>query len=214
MTAFFQSFFAVFLTWWGAFVMAALDTSMLFFLPFGVDALVIYLAARNSEFFWIYPLLATAGSITGATVTFWIGKKVGEAGLERLVPKKRLERMRCKVRDSGAIAMAVPALLPPPFPLTPFILTCGALSMDLGRFLITFGAVRLVRFGGEAVLARIYGRGVLRFLQSDTFQTIITVFVVVAVVGTIASGVMLWRSTRDKRSSSPAGKATPKPAAP
>jgi hypothetical protein len=49
------------------------------------------------------------------------------------------------------------------------------------------------------VLARIYGRGVLRFLQSDTFQTIITVFVVVAVVGTIASGVMLWRSTRDKR---------------
>jgi membrane protein YqaA with SNARE-associated domain len=198
-TSFFQSFFAVFLTWWGAFVMAALDTSMLFFLPFGVDALVIYLAARNSDLFWMYPLLATAGSITGAAVTFWIGKKVGEAGLERLVPPKRLDRMRCKVRDSGAIAMAVPALLPPPFPLTPFILTCGALSMDLGRFLMTFGAVRLLRFGTEAVLARVYGRGVLRFLQSDTFQTIVMAFVVVAVVGTVASGIMLWRSTRDKR---------------
>src|SRR4051812_14943206 len=191
--------FGFFLTWWGAFLMAGLDTSMLFFLPFGIDALVIYLAARNSDLFWVYPLMATAGSITGAAATFWIGKKVGEAGLERLVPKKRLDRMRGKVRDNGAVAMAVPALLPPPFPLTPFILTCGALSMDLGRFLITFGAVRLVRFGGEALLARIYGRGVLRVLQSDTFQTVILAFVVVAVLGTIASGVMLWRSTRDKR---------------
>jgi membrane protein YqaA with SNARE-associated domain len=198
-TAFFQSIFAFFLTWWGAYLMAALDTSMLFFLPFGVDALVIYLAARDNELFWIYPLLATAGSISGAAVTFWIGKKVGEVGLERLVPKKRLQRMQCKVRDNGAVAMAVPALLPPPFPLTPFILTCGALSMDLGRFLITFGIVRLVRFGGEAVLARIYGRGVLRFLKSDMFQSIVTGFVVVAVIGTIISAVMLWRSTRDKR---------------
>jgi membrane protein YqaA with SNARE-associated domain len=209
----FQSLFAVFLTWWGAFVMAALDTSMLFFLPFGVDALVIYLAARDSDLFWIYPLLATAGSITGAAGTFWIGKKAGEAGLERWVPEKRLERMRCKVRDRGAVAMAVPALLPPPFPLTPFILTCGALSMDFPRFLITFGAVRLVRFGGEAVLARIYGRGVLRFLKSDMFQAVIIGFVIVAVAGTIISGIMLWRSTRDKRRT--AAKApSPKPAAP
>ena len=199
MTGFFQSIFAFFVTWWGAFLLAALDTSMLFFLPFGIDAVVIYLAARDEQWWWTYPILATAGSLTGAAVTFWIGKKVGEAGLERLVPERRLERMRCSVKDAGAIAMAVPALMPPPFPLTPFILTCGALNVDRSRFFITFGAIRLLRFGAEAALARVYGRGVLRVLQSDAFQTVVIAFVIVAVVGTLVSAVLLWRNTHDRK---------------
>jgi len=262
----FGSSLSFFLTWWGAFLMGALDSSMLVFLPFGIDTLVIYLAARNEGLFWLYPVLATAGSLAGATLTFWIGRKVGAAGLERLVPKRRLERirnrvkgggavalavpallpppfpltpfilacgaldvdrrrffvtfgtvriarfglervvsgrrlerLRCRVKDSGAVAMAVPALLPPPFPLTPFILTCGALNVDRRRFFVTFGTVRMVRFGLEGLLARLYGRGILRVLQSDAFQTVIIVFVVVAVTGTVVSAVLLWRSTRDSR---------------
>jgi len=199
MSGFFASYFAFFVSWWGAFLLGALDSSMLFFLPFGIDAVVIYLSARNHDLFWLYALLAAAGSLTGAAVTFWIGEKAGEHGLERLVSAKRLERMRCKVRDSGAIAMAVPALLPPPFPLTPFILTCGALAMNRWRFFMTFGAMRLLRFGAEATLARVYGRGILRVLQSDGFQLVITGFVVLAVIGTAASAVLLWRSTRRGR---------------
>jgi membrane protein YqaA with SNARE-associated domain len=198
-TGFFGSIFGFFLTWWGAFLMAALDTSMLFFLPFGVDALVIFLAARNENLFWLYPLLATAGSLFGAAVTFWIGRKAGAAGLERLVPGKRLERLKCKVNEKGAVAMAVPALLPPPFPLTPFILTCGALDVNRWRFFVTFGVVRFVRFGAEGVLARVYGRRVLAVLQSEPFQMVILGFVVIAILGTIASAVLLWRSTHQKR---------------
>jgi membrane protein YqaA with SNARE-associated domain len=194
-TGFFQSIFGFFLSWWGAFLMAALDTSMLFFLPFGIDALVIFLAARSPELFWIYPLLATAGSLAGAAVTFWIGRKVGEVGIERLVPARRLERLKCRVNDSGAIALAIPGMLPPPFPLTPFILTCGALDVNRLRFFTTFGTVRLLRFGIEAVLARFYGRGVLAVLTSDAFQTIVTGFVIVAIIGTIVSAILLWRST-------------------
>ena len=198
MTAFFNSFFTFFLTWWGAFVLAALDSSMLFFLPFGVDAIVIYLSARNHELFWLYPLLASAGSVTGAAVTFWIGVVGGEHGLERFIPEKRLERLRRKVKDSGAIALAIPAVLPPPFPLTPFILTCGALAVDRWRFFLTFGSMRLLRFGAEALLARRYGQGILRILQSDTFQMVIVAFIAVAGIGTIASGVLLWRSTHKR----------------
>jgi membrane protein YqaA with SNARE-associated domain len=199
MTTFFYSIFGFFLTWWGAFLMAALDTSMLFFLPFGIDALVIFLAARNPELFWIYPILATAGSIAGAAVTFWIGRKAGEHGLERFVSTRRLDRVKCKVNESGAIALAIPALLPPPFPLTPFILTCGALDVNRWRFFITLGVVRLLRFGAEAVLARVYGRGVLRVLQSDVFQIVVIGFVVIALAGTIVSAIVLWRSTHHKR---------------
>jgi membrane protein YqaA with SNARE-associated domain len=198
MTAFFRSIFWFFLTWWGTALMAALDSSMLFFMPFGVDALVIYLAARNKDLFWLYPLLACAGSVTGGAVTYWIGKKVGEVGLERFVDEKRLERIREKLQNGGAIALAIPALLPPPFPLTPVVLACGALKADWRRFFITFALARLLRFAVEAVLARQYGRRILQVLESDTFQTVISAFVVVAVVGPIVSGVALWKKTRPR----------------
>ena len=194
-----QHVFHFFLTWWGAYVLGALDASMVFFLPFGIDAVVIYLSARNGMFFWIFPLLATAGSVTGAAVTYWIGYKGGELGLERLIPSGRLARFRKRVQKGGAFALAIPALLPPPFPLTPFVLTCGALKTNRWIFFPTFAAMRLIRFGSEAVLARIYGRGVLRLLESDAFQRVIIGFVIVAVLGTILSAVMLWRSTRQPR---------------
>ena len=195
----FRHVFHFFLTWWGAYVLGALDASMVFFLPFGIDAVVIYLSARDSMLFWIYPLLATAGSVTGAAVTYWIGHKGGELGLERLIPGHRLARFRKRVEKGGAIAMAVPALLPPPFPLTPFVLTCGALKANRWIFFPTFAAMRLIRFGSEAVLARIYGRDVLRLLESDGFQRVIVGFIIIAVLGTILSAVMLWRSTRQPR---------------
>jgi membrane protein YqaA with SNARE-associated domain len=198
-TSFFYSIFGFFLTWWGAVLIAALDTSIVFFLPFGVDAVVIFLAARDEELFWLYPLLATAGSLAGAAGTFWVGRKVGAAGLERLVPAKRLDRLKSKVKEKGAVAMAVPALLPPPFPLTPFILTCGALDVNKWRFFTTLGTVRLLRFGAEAALARMYGRRVLAVLQSEPFQIVILGFIVIAVIGTVMSAVLLWRSTHQKK---------------
>src|SRR4026209_1083197 len=135
----------------------------------------------------MYPLLATAGSVAGAAVTYWVGHKGGELGLKRLIGGGRLERFRQRVQKGGAIAMAIPALLPPPFPLTPFVLTCGALMANRWIFFPTFAAMRLIRFGSEAALARIYGRGVLRLLESDTFQRVIVGFIVVAVVGTLLS---------------------------
>src|SRR5215208_7706520 len=106
----FRTAFRFFLTWWGAYLLGALDASMVFFLPFGIDAVVIYLAARSEMFFWIYPLLATAGSLTGTAVTYWIGCKGGELGLERLIPGGRFERFRDRVQKGGAAAMALPAL--------------------------------------------------------------------------------------------------------
>lgn len=189
--------FGFFLTWWGAFLVAALDASLVFFMPFGIDALVIYLAARDEGLFWIYPLIATAGSLTGAAVTYWIGRRAGDAGLERLVPAKRLERLRTRVRNRGAVAMALFALLPPPFPLTVFVLTCGALAVNRWLFFTTFAAMRLLRFGAEATLARIYGRNVLTVLESDAFRLVVAGFIVVALIGTTVSAIVLWRKTHE-----------------
>jgi len=173
----------LFLTPWGAFLLAALDSTLLFFAPFGTDVLLVYLVAREPKRFWLFPLLTAAGSVVGAAVTYWIGKKIGEKGLPRFVPERRLKRLKARVNDAGAVAMALTGVLPPPFPLTPFVLTCGALDVNRNRFFVAFAAARLVRFGVEALLARHYGAGILRVLRSDAFQIVIDRLAVASAAG-------------------------------
>jgi membrane protein YqaA with SNARE-associated domain len=192
----FFSTFGFLLTWWGALIVSALDASLLVVLPFGVDAMIIYLAARHRDTFWVYPLVMSAGSVAGAALTFWIGVKVGDKGLPRLVSETHLDRLRKKVKNAGAGTLAVSALLPPPFPLTPFVLACGALEVDRTLFFTMFAAMRLVRFFVEALLARWQGLRVLRILQTDTFKTVVVALAALAVVATAASAVVLWRRTR------------------
>jgi membrane protein YqaA with SNARE-associated domain len=191
-----RALFGYFLSPLGLFALAALDLSMLFFLPFAVDAAVVILTARRPEMAILYVGLATAGSLVGAAVTFWIGRRAGEQGLERLVSHRQLDHLKDRVRESGAIALAVPAIMPPPFPLTPFVLTCGALAVSRTRFFTTLGLARALRFGLEAVLATMYGRRILHWMQSDFFQTIVIGFAVIAVVVTVVAGWKLVRQSR------------------
>jgi membrane protein YqaA with SNARE-associated domain len=196
MRAFFASIFAYFLSPFGLLALAALDMSMLFFLPFAVDAGVIILTARRPDAAVLYVGMATAGSLIGGAITFWIGRRAGEHGLERFVSARRLDQIKGRVRRSGAIAFALPAMMPPPFPLTPFVLTCGALAVSKTRFFLTLGIVRLVRFAVEATLAVIYGQRILSWMKSDLFQAIVIGFTIVAVVATVAG---IWTLIRQSR---------------
>jgi membrane protein YqaA with SNARE-associated domain len=173
-------------------ILAACDSTIFFSLPFGIDGAVIILAARMHELWWVVPLLATAGSIAGAALTYWMGQKIGEHGLERYIPAKRLDRVRKKIRDSGAIALAVLDLIPPPFPFTPFLLAAGALEVKSSLFFGVLVACRLLRFGLEAALARTYGRHILTILDSDLFHDVVSVFIVAAIALTIVTLARLF----------------------
>ncbi len=164
--------------------------------PFGVDALVIYLASRYGEIFWIFPLIVTMGSLASNALTYWIGRCAGDAGLPRLLAPQRLDRMKATVQKAGAGRLAAAAVLPPPFPLTPFVLTCGALDLDRRRFFLVFGVMRLIRFAVIALLARHYGDRVQQILESHELQTGVTVVAVVALAVTVATAVVMFRRTR------------------
>ena len=207
MTELFAWIFRLFLSPLGLVGLAALDSSMLFFLPAAVDTAVVILSARYHELFWLFPILAAAGSVIGASGTFWIGCKIGENSLEYWVSKKRLERVRCKIKSKGAIALALPAIMPPPFPLTPFILACGALSVSTKKFFITLALMRLLRFGAVSVLGLVFGRKILAILESDIFKGVIAFFFLVALAGTAYTAyrvIVTTRTYRSKRSSAPA----------
>jgi len=188
---------AVFANPIGIVVLAALDSTLFFSLPFGIDAVVIIVAARLRDTWWIVPLLASFGSVVGAAVTFWMGRKIGEKGLDRWVTdQRRLDRIRRQVRDKGAIALAVLDLIPPPFPFTPFVLAAGALEVAPRVFFGTLVVCRIFRFGLEALLAIRYGRRILSWLDSDIFHDVVTFFIIMAVVLTTLSLVKIIRSAR------------------
>jgi membrane protein YqaA with SNARE-associated domain len=191
-----RSLLALFLTPWGLIILAALDSSLIFFLPLGIDVAVVILSARQPELFWLYALLAAAGSLIGAGLTFWIGRKVGEHGLSRLISPSRLKRVEARVGERAAISTGILALIPPPFPFTAFVLTSGALRANPWSFLLTLTSARLVRFGIEAALAARYGASILRWMESSVFEVIIGALTVLAIVGTIVSAIAVIRSTR------------------
>src|SRR5205085_9651792 len=137
-------------------LLAGLDSTMIFFLPAALDTAVIVMSARDKDMFWIYPLMAVIGSVIGSATTFIFGQKLGEPGLKRFIPERKLEKVRRKIDDKGVVAMGATAVLPPPFPLTPFVLTSGALGLDRRKFFLTLGAMRFLRFFAESMLAVIY----------------------------------------------------------
>jgi membrane protein YqaA with SNARE-associated domain len=183
----------------GVVVLAALDSTLFFSLPFGIDASVMILSARLRGGWWIVPLLATAGSVAGAALTFWMGGKIGDHGLEHWVPRKRLDQVRTRARTKGAVALAVLDLIPPPFPFTPFVLAAGALDVKPRMFFGTLIACRILRFGLEGALAVTYGRGVLSWLNSDLFYDIVLFFIAIAIVLTVLSLIQVVRATRAPR---------------
>jgi len=196
MRSLFGPFLGYFLTPAGLVALAALDSSVIFFLPFGIDFVLIILAARHPELFWFYALLATAGSVAGAAATFWMGRTLGEHGLSKFVKPSRLEQVQQRVKKGAAFSVAMLGAIPPPFPFTAFVLTSGALRASALSFLSALAVVRLARFGIESALAARYGRGILAWMESPVFTTVVAALIAVAVVGTVVSLVAVIRSSR------------------
>jgi membrane protein YqaA with SNARE-associated domain len=180
----------------GVIVLAALDSTLFVSLPFGIDAAVVLLAARLKGTWWIVPPIATAGSVAGAALTFWMGMKIGDQGLERWVSPKRLTRIRAQVRERGAVALAVLDLIPPPFPFTPFVLAAGALDVSARMFFVTLTVCRMLRFGLEAALALAYGPRIMSWLDSNLFHGIVMACIAIAAALTALSLTQVIRATR------------------
>jgi membrane protein YqaA with SNARE-associated domain len=180
----------------GVFVLAALDSTVFFSVPFGIDAAVIILAARSQAAAWFVPVLATVGSMAGAAATFWMGVKIGDKGLERFVSERRLQPIRSRIEQRGAIALAVADLIPPPFPFTAVVLAAGALEVSPTLFFVTLFVTRLVRFGLEALLAFKFGKQILSWIDSDLVQNVIFALIVIAAGLTVFGLVRLVRSSR------------------
>lgn len=193
-----STLFSVLFSIWGVCFLGIIDSTPLFFFPLTVDAGVVVLTSLHRDLFWLYPIVVSATSLLGAAASYYVGERIGEAGIPKLVSKRRLDRVMKRARDKGAVAIAVLDLIPPPFPFTAFILTAGALKVSMVRFLAALLGVRVMRFGAEALLAHWYGERILAWMESDLFREIGYFLVVLFLVVSAITAVQLFRKIRSR----------------
>lgn len=176
----------------GLFLMSALDSSFLV-LPFGNDLLLIALVSRNHDsLIWIaYIIVSAIGSVAGVFFVDLIMRKAGEAGLERFVSRKQIDKLKAKLENKTGVTVFIATLIPPPFPFTPVVMTASALQSPRGELLIAVFLGRLVRFGIEAVLALYFGRQLIAFMNSDVVTYIVYALIGIAIILSTLS-LMRW----------------------
>jgi membrane protein YqaA with SNARE-associated domain len=161
-------------------------------LPGSMDVLTIYLAARHRQLWWYYAFMATVGAVIGGYITYGLARKGGKEAFERKLSSKRAARVFERFERWGFGAVAVPALLPPPFPIVPFLLAAGALQYSRKKFIAALALGRAVRFTIVAGLGAIYGRHIVRFF-SQYYKPALFLLIGLAVVGGILALVQYYR---------------------
>jgi len=147
-----------------------------------VDVLTIWLAARHREPWPYYAAMATLGAVIGGYITYSLARKGGKETMERKLSKKRTAQVCNAFERWGFGAIAIPAIMPPPFPFVPFLLAAGALQYSRKKFLIALTLGRAIRYFIAAALGFVYGRHVLRFFARYDEEAI-AILVGLAVVG-------------------------------
>jgi membrane protein YqaA with SNARE-associated domain len=128
-----------------------------------MDVLTIWLAARHREPWPYYALMATLGAVIGGYITYSLARKGGQQAMERKLSKKRTKQVCNAFARWGFAAVAIPALMPPPFPFVPFLLAAGAMQYPRKKFLAALTLGRGVRYIIVAGIGFVYGRHILRF---------------------------------------------------
>jgi membrane protein YqaA with SNARE-associated domain len=147
-------------------LIGALDSSLLS-LPEVNDYLVVARCYTHPRAVYFFPMFAAIGSVLGCLLLYTILSRGGRAVLHRRFRVEHVERVERAYARFGILALAVPALLPPPMPFKIFVATAGALQFPRRRFLLTILLARSVRYYSEGTLAVFYGERVLRFSQDN-----------------------------------------------
>jgi membrane protein YqaA with SNARE-associated domain len=177
----------------GLILLALADNSVVP-LPGSMDVLTIILAAGHRQWWFYYAIMATVGSVIGGYITYRLGRKGGKEALEKKLPAKEADKVYKKFENAGFWAVAVPAMLPPPVPIVPFLLAAGAMQYSRKKFIASLAAGRGIRFGLIAFIAAHFGTQIFGFF-SRYYKPAMYTLIALGIVGGIG-GVWWFRRYR------------------
>jgi membrane protein YqaA with SNARE-associated domain len=174
-------------------VISAVDSS---FVPLPVPGitdimLIVYAASKSNPFLLV--ALATLGSAAGGLFSHAIGRAGGMAFLSKHVPPLILKRATSWVENHAILAVALPALLPPPMPLSPFVLVAGAVRMSRKKFMTAFTISRFLRHSIAVWIGLRYGRHVIRFWNQFSARWGTPVLSVLWAVIVLFTAIAIWK---------------------
>ncbi|HEU4635046.1 MAG TPA: VTT domain-containing protein [Edaphobacter sp.] len=189
----------------GLFLVSIVDSS---FVPLPIpgvtDIMLVLMAARHQNWIMLV-LIASAGSAIGGYFSYRVGQSGGMAFLEKRVPPRIFKLVREWMERHAILAVALPAILPPPMPLAPFVLAAGALKMSQRKFLWAFTISRTARHIIAAGLGLYYGRSIVRMwnhLSAEYATTLLVVTWSIILVGCAIAAWQLYRATKSLKTSS------------
>ena len=157
-----------------------------------MDVLTIWLAARHQEPWPYYAVMATLGAVLGGYITYSLARKGGQETMERKLSKRKAAKFSKAFARWGFAAVAIPAIMPPPFPFVPFLLAAGAMQYSRKKFLAALTLGRGIRYSIAASLGFHYGNHILRFF-SKYHKLALAILIGLAVIGAALSLVQYLR---------------------
>lgn len=165
------------------------------------DILLILYAAQHANPAALLAI-ATLGSALGGYFSYQIGQSGGMDFIEKRTPPAVFKRVTAWMESHAILAVALPAILPPPMPLSPFVLAAGALKMSRNKFMVTFTLSRLVRHAIAIALGLYYGHHVLdlwaRFTNKWGTPILIVLWVGISISLAYAF-YQLWKTSHQVR---------------
>jgi membrane protein YqaA with SNARE-associated domain len=133
-----------------------------------------------------YAFMATAGSVAGCYVIYYLAEKGGSAFVRKRLKPGHVERSLEMYRRHGLLALIVPALLPPPAPFKLFVLAAGLASVRPLPFVAAIAIARGLRYLALGALAIYFGDAALELMRTQGRT------VALVLVGLILAGALAW----------------------
>ena len=171
----------------GLILLGLLDNSVIP-LPGSMDVFTIVLSADQRERWPYYAFMATVGSVIGGYLTYRLARGEGKGRLGSRLKRSQMKKVQAVFEKWGFLSIAVPALLPPPLPMVPFLIAAGAAQYPLQKFFAALFLGRAVRYSILGLLAALYGRQLLGYFSRHT-HAIVWTAIALAITG-IGLGIL------------------------
>lgn len=148
----------------GLMLLAQVDNSPIP-VPGSMDVLTILLASARKDLWWYYALMATVGAVSAGYFSYRVGRKGGKEMLDKKLGEKRAKKVDSIFGHYGFWSVFIGAILPPPVPLSPVLLTAGVLKYPVKKYLAALTLGRAVRYTALAYLGSIYGHSIIHWAK-------------------------------------------------
>lgn len=177
-------------------LLAVADSSLLS-LPEVNDIITVTRIAHNPSEVLYFPLFPAIGSVIGCFVLYRIARQ-GRNFITKKFHPHLLDRVERLYRRWGLLALAIPALLPPPLPFKVFVAMAGALGYPLKRFIATVMIARTLRYYFWGIAAYFMREEVLQSLEwlKAHFGEVLIGTLLALALGVIIRWIILYLRTR------------------